>query len=323
MKVGVVGTGFMGDIHLSTYKKMNDVSIVSVVDVDGAKARTAADRYGAAAYESVHEMLAGEPVDGVSICTSDEHHVEPTLMCLRAGVPVLLEKPIATTLADADEIIAAAEDSGTALLLGHVLRFEERYRMAAESVRKGAIGEVVSIFARRLNAASQQDRLKGRVSVLSFLGVHDFDICTWIAGGSPQKVYADARRGFLQARGYDVEDQVFTTVRYDNNVVACIESGWVFPDTHPRKADFALEVVGTAGVINLDLMDLGMSICGSDGFVYPSFSHGVEGELRHFVSCAAGTVRPDVDGAAGRSALELAIAASESVRTGRAVDLPL
>jgi len=312
----------MGEVHIRAYQSLPQATVAGVFDTDEEKARRIGEQYGVRVFDSLPSMIESGAVEAVSVCSSDEYHVAPTLACLEAGLPVLLEKPIATSLEDADRIIEAADKSSAPLLVGHVLRFEEHYARAKEAVDAGEIGRVVSLFARRVNAASAQERLKGRVSVLSFLGVHDFDICSWFAGGRPVRLYADSAVGVLSGRGYQVEDQAFTTVRYDNGVVACVESGWVLPDTHPRKADFSLEVMGEHGVINLNLMHQGLSIC-SDRFTFPAFSHGVAGELSHFLACAAGTQTPRISPPEARSALELSLAAVQSSTSGRAVALPL
>ena len=174
-----------------------------------------------------------------------------------------------------------------------------------------------------MNAASAQDTLKGRVSVLSFLGVHDLDLCHWMAKAPAVRVYSEVRRGLLSSRGFDVEDQTFTLVRFENNVIACVEAGWVLPDTHPRKADFGMEIVGTEGVINMELMSHGIAICDNQGYHFPAFGHGIEQELSHFLRCVRREESPGISGQEARDALELSLAAQRSAREGSPVELPM
>ena len=211
-KVGVIGVGFMGTHHAETYAAMPDAELMGVADIDQARAASVAEKFGIRAYEDMRQLLADPNVAAVSICTNDEQHVEPSLAALAAGKHVLLEKPIATTLGDADRVLAAANGSTKCFLVGHILRFEQRYVAAKQAVDAGQIGEVISIFARRMNAASAQNILEGRVSVLSFIGVHDLDLCHWIADAPAVRVYCEVRRGLLASRGFDVEDQTFTLV---------------------------------------------------------------------------------------------------------------
>ena len=323
MRVAVVGVGYMGTVHLETYAKMRDVELVGVSDVVHDVSAAASARFGCPAFSSVEELLNEAEPDAVSVCTSDEFHLAPTKALLEANVHVLLEKPIATTLADSLEIIRADDASKAKLLVGHILRFEARHRAVKAAAESGSIGDLATIWARRLNAASGQKRLAGRVSVLSFLGVHDFDLCNWIAGASPVRVYSDNHRGFLSSKGYDVEDGAFTTIRYDNGVIACVESGWILPDTHPRRGMFELLVTGAAGVIDLDLTSQGLSISDASGHTYPSFGFGIDEELAHFIRCAGGVEEPYVTAREGHTALEVSLAAAESGKSGQAVKLPL
>ena len=323
VKTGVIGVGYMGLIHAGAYSTLPEAELAGVTDADEGRAREVAGRLGVHLYATTAEMVADSEIEAVSVCTNDEQHLEPTLAALAAGKHVLLEKPIATTLSDADRIIQAASESKGSLLVGHILRFEKRYARAALEVQNRAIGDVVSIYARRIGAASTQDTLKGRVSVLSFLGVHDFDICRWIVGSRATRVYAESRKGLLASQGYDVEDQAFTTIRFESNALACVEVGWVLPESHPRRGSFQLEIVGTRGSIDLDLTASGIAVCDDTGYRLPNFGHGIEGELRHFLACARGDVEPLVDGPAGRDALEISLAAQRSAETGLPVELPM
>ena len=322
VRVGVIGVGFMGRMHAAAYAKMRDVELAGVVDLNASRARRVAEELGAQVYEGVGALVADPRIDAVSVCTNDGDHRPPVQAALAARKHVLVEKPIATTMEDADAMIASAASSDRLLLVGHLLRFEPRYREAKQALDAGSIGTVVSVFARRIGAASTQESLKGRVSVLSFLGIHDFDLCRWYAGAPATRVYCEERRGLLAARGFDVEDQTFSVVRFANNVIACVEAGWILPDTHPRRGDFQLEIVGSDGTINLDLMSGGMAISGSEGYRYPSFGHGLEQELRHFVDCVRGDAEPAIGPTDARLALELTLAAQRSAREGRPIDLP-
>ena len=321
IKVGVIGVGFMGRNHALAYKKIPEAELVGVADVDSERSRAVADEAGVQSYTDSHDLLVESGAQAVSICTNDQFHVEPSLAAFHAGSHVLLEKPIATTLEDADRILEAAEEAGRCFLVGHILRFEPRYLEAKNAVDSGEIGDVISVYARRLNHQGAQDVLKGRVSVLSFLGVHDFDVCQWLTGSRASRVYCESADGLLRSRGYNVEDQTFTTIRFDGGAVACVEAGWALPNTHPRQADFALEVIGTKGVINLELMSSGISLCGQDGLRYPRLGDALEKQLEHFVHCIRGLESPAITGQEARHAMEISLAAQESAKNCLPVEL--
>ncbi len=321
LRVGVVGVGVMGTQHAEAYARNPLCELVAVADVRPESAEAAAERFGAAAYGGAAEMLAECEVDAVSVCTSDGAHVEPALACFAAGKHVLLEKPIATTIDDADAIIDAASRAGVRLLVGHIVRFDPRYALVKQRLDDGELGELDAVFARRLNNVGSQDVLRGRVSVLSFLGVHDFDYILWLSDSRPVRVHTESVAKVHRAAGYDVEDHTFTLVRFADGSIACVEAGWVLPDSHPRRADIKLEVIGTRGMAQVDLLATDIAVCAEGGWEIPPIGHAIDAEVTHFLRCALGEEEPLITGEEAREALRLSLAAQESARTGRTVEL--
>lgn len=324
VRVGVIGVGVMGTIHAEAYARHPLAQLIAVCDLDRTRAEAVAAKCGARAYTDSSRLLARDDIDAVSICTPDQSHLEPTLAALAAAKHVLLEKPIATTLADADTIIRASESSRGLLMLGFIVRFDPRYARVKELLAGGDLGQLKSIYARRHNCLAAQDVLQGRVSVLSFLGVHDFDIMCWLADSPAVRVYTEAATGILSSRGFDVEDQTYTLVRFANGVVGCADIGWALPASHPRKADFMLQAIGSEGVADLDGMEQGLRIYQADrGTQFASFGHSINAEVSHFLDCILHDAPPLITGADGRRALEVSIAAQRSAKTGAVVHLPL
>ena len=322
--VAVIGVGWMGQVHAAAYARHPLARLVAVCDVDPDRARQVGEECGAEIDTDLHALLDRDDVEAVSICTPDQLHVDPTLAALQAHKHVLLEKPIATTLGDADTIIAAVEASTAKCMVGFIVRFDPRYARVKEMVDTGELGELQCVFARRHNSLAAQDVLKGRVSVLSFLGVHDFDIMCWFAGARPLRVHTEATCRVLKARGFDVEDQTYTLVRFANGVVGCADIGWALPTTHPRKADFKLQAIGTQGVADLDMMEQGLRTCvEGQGVQFPSFGHSIDAEVSHFLECIIQDKPPLITAQDGRVALEVSLAAQESAATGRIVELSL
>jgi predicted dehydrogenase len=321
VKVAVVGAGLMGAQHAEAYSHNRSARLLAVVDVREEVARSVADRFAARACSDVSEMLAETDVDAVSICTSDAQHTAPALACFAAGKHVLLEKPIATTLPEADEIIQAARSAGVKFLMGQIVRFDPAYAHVQARLAGGELGELEAVFARRLNHVGSQDTLQGRVSVLSFLGVHDFDYILWLSGSKPVRVHTESVAKVHKAAGRDVEDHTFTLIRFANGVVACVEAGWVLPDSHPRRADFKLEVIGTHGMAQVDLLGGGLAVCTERGWELPPMGQALNSEIAHFLDCILDDKQPLVSGEDGREALRLSLAAEESARTGRIVEM--
>ena len=316
--VGVVGVGNMGLHHVEAYRRTPRATVEAVADVDEARTRELAQRLGAQAFTDARQMLERTGVQAVSICTNDERHVEPALACFEAGRPVLLEKPVATTLADADRIIGAAEGAGTTLLIGHIVRFDPRYADVQRRAEAGEFGTIEAVFARRLNQVRSQQVLRGRVSVLSFLGVHDFDYLCWLCG-RPVHLHTESVAGVHRAAGYNIEDHTYTLVRFESGAIACVEVGWLLPDTHPCVADIRLDVTGSRGTAAIDLIPRDYILCGQHGWQMPMLRHALDEQIDHFLDCVEGTATPRITGADGRLALAMSLAAQRSAAEGRIV----
>lgn len=321
----------MGRAYAQLIAQLPAVELAGIVDVAETTGREAAASHGVAWYESTGALIAAGNVDGVIVANVEAAHAEPCLAALRHGVGVLVEKPIATTVADAEAIIDAATASRAALLVGHVLRFDARYALVRAAAASGEIGTPLTISARRLNGKGAQRRLKGRCSLPLFLGVHDYDLVRWIAGGEVTQVMAQSRWGFLSAQGYAVEDATWALLTFDNGVVAVVEAGWILPDGHPSGFDQRLEVTGTAGRAEVAGANAGLSITTDDRQTWPDAAlwptlHGrvggaLERQTAHFLDCLSHGTPPLVSGADGLAALRIALTVEQAARTGGAISV--
>ena len=146
--VGVIGVGFMGEMHAKLYSDLPNVELVGLYDQKLARASEIAESLGVKAFGSLEELLAHDGIDAVSICVSDNYHLKPTLAACKAGKHVLLEKPIATNLDDATRIVEAASENNVRFAIGHLLRLDPRYAQLKHYVHGGGIGTPISIYTR-------------------------------------------------------------------------------------------------------------------------------------------------------------------------------
>lgn len=331
LRIGVVGAGFMGRMYAQIVHAHPLAELAGVADLDIAVARSAVEQLGAPAYTSVEELLERGSLAGLIVATVEDAHVAPCLAAFERRVGVLVEKPLATTIADATAIVEAARRTGSVLMVGHVLRFDARYVSLWETVANGGIGEPLTVYARRLNGKDAQKRLHGRCSLPLFLGVHDYDIVRWTVGSEVTQVVAQARRGFLSGQGYPVEDASVALLTFANGVLATVEESWVLPDGHPTGFDQRLEVNGTTGRVELVGHYGGVVVMSDQRESWPDTAlwptvHGrvtgaLERETDHFIECLRTGRQPLVTGEDGLTAVRIALAVEESARTGQAVSL--
>jgi UDP-N-acetylglucosamine 3-dehydrogenase len=279
---------------------------------------------GVQGYVDYRQLLEREDIDAVSICTTDERHVEPAVAAAQAGKHVFVEKPLALTPQECDRIIHATDVAGVSLMVGHILRFDPRYVAARQEISKGGIGDPIHLYIRRNNRLSSAQRLAGHTSALFFLGIHDIDFLNWCMGAKPERVYAQAITKALR----DTPDAVVGLLTFPGGVVASLEASWVLPEAYPGGLDARFDAVGSAGMLSVDGSPKPVTVVGQqveqiDVFYAPELCGDTAGilrdELEHFVRCIHRGTRPRVSGEDGRTAVEVACAIQESCRSGQMV----
>ena len=166
LRIGVIGLGWFGEIHCDTIVSVPNLELAALCTRKPERLSGLAQKYGVRkTYRDYHDMLADPEIDAVSIVTMWDQHTEPAIAALEAGKHVFLEKPMASTVADCRKIIAAAKKSRGILLVGHICRFNPRYRMAKQAIDAGRIGKIVALSSRRNIPAAWTPEKIGRAHV--------------------------------------------------------------------------------------------------------------------------------------------------------------
>lgn len=287
LSLGVVGVGRMGQLHARTIAECEFARLVAVVDPDAVTGRSVADRYGVSYFSDVSAALADSRIDAYVVAVPDRLHVKPSCELLLAGKPVLLEKPMAHSLAAAREIAQAAERGGARLMVGQLCRFDPRYQRAAEAVANGLIGEPIHAKAGRISYSVVGTRMNGTSSVMFYMGVHDVDAIQWVTGRSIRSVYSRAASKLMPSLGVKSEDVILSLVEFEDGTIGQLFNGWTRAVTDPVGIDGRLEVHGTKGVVEIDVRDHGLRIYGHDGLVLPDAVHRPEVNGRIWGALAA------------------------------------
>ncbi|RLQ85296.1 Gfo/Idh/MocA family protein [Notoacmeibacter ruber] len=317
-KIGLIGYGEIGRAHAAALAQITESELTAIADPSQAAIK-AAESSGTKAIADYRELLADPEIEAVVIATPDHLHGEPAIAAAAAGKHILLEKPIAPTIEQSLKIRQAADEAGVKLMIGHTLRFFPEYQFAKERAASGDLGRLVSVFARRTNIITQSRRIQGRISVLGFLGVHDFDVLRWVVGAEPVRIFCENATSVTH--GYDVEDETFTTIRFDNGVVACLHCGWFVPENHPSGFDFKLDITGDKGIVNLDFANAVTTLHGTGGTKQPLLTPALVNENRAFVTALRQDASVPVSADDGMAAVAMVNAAEQSARTGKPVDL--
>jgi predicted dehydrogenase len=236
LRAAVIGAGSMGRNHARVYAEMDDAELVAVADADQATLNRVAQRYHVRTYTSFHEMLEREQLDLVSVVVPTEHHYAVASAALRAGVPTLVEKPVAATVDDGAALVALAHDLGVMLTVGHIERFNPAIIALKGQLEQGALGKVYQIHVRRIGPFPA--RIKD-VGVVTDLATHDLDIMHYLTDSHVTRLHAEIGRRLHTAH----EDLLSAVLRFENDIVGVLDINWLSP-TKVRE----LSVIGERGM---------------------------------------------------------------------------
>lgn len=323
IKVGVVGCGKISDCeHIPALLKLKNRAVISsLFDVDMAKAESAKNKHKLQSelFDSFNNLLKSD-IDAVVVATPNTLHYSQAMSALKAGKHVLVEKPMATTLGEADKMIEYAKSRKLTLQVNQSLRFHPVYLKIKELIEQGSIGELIHLRCIRANGFTPDKawspgarwftQKKFRGGLVMDIAVHMADMLCWYAG-RPDKIYATVS---TRVKNNDVPDNVSALMNYKSGATACLELSWTIP-----KGAALLEIYGEKGSIRLgfDSHNIQVALAGKE---YKTVKpRKARSSHQCFVDAINGKTVTPVPGEVGRAALACCLAIEQSARTGRAV----
>ncbi|MBH8564801.1 Gfo/Idh/MocA family oxidoreductase [Nostoc sp. CENA67] len=308
IRIGVIGVGNMGQHHARVLSSMKDVELVGVADINVERGLETASKYKVRFFEDYCDLLPH--VEAVCIAVPTRLHYAVGINCLLAGIHVLIEKPIAASISEAESLVNAAAESGCILQVGHIERFNPAFRELSQVLKTE---ELLALEAHRMSPYS--DRAND-VSVVLDLMIHDIDLLLELAASPVVKLTASGTRALDS--GY--LDYVTATLGFANGIVATLTASKV---THRKirrivahcknsftEADFLKNEILIHRQTNANsLTDHRQVLYRQDGLiekVYTSNIQPLSAELEHFVNCVHGGNQPSVGGEQALKALRLA-----------------
>jgi predicted dehydrogenase len=256
--LGIVGSGRIGTLRARLAEGHSAVASIAVSDLDPANAAGLAKLVGARSHGSDNLAVIEDPdVTAVIVSTSEGEHVAPMLAAIQRGKPVLVEKPIALTVREADQVLEALAQFGGHVRVGYSRRYKERYQIAKEQVLKGRLGTLTGGAARVFNSRSQALAMMARnphaTPVVDALTYY-VDLMNWLFEGRHiVEIYARGQTGVLKAAGHDVPDVSYAVLTYDDGAVVNLGVSYALPEKYPALGHAArVEVLGIGGVMILD-----------------------------------------------------------------------
>ncbi len=255
MRIGIIGFGIMGQLHYKACAQHAGCEVVAIAN-RGVEKRELAEKWGIAGrYELYSEMLSKEKLDLVIVATPDRHHLDPVISALKAGCDVLVEKPLAPTVAEAKEMEQVAAANGRKVVGNFTFRMDRDIQHIKQAIAGGSLGDVQYVNIRisdRIEVATEMLNWGGQSSPAEFLLPHSIDLARYLTGLEIESLTAFEKSGVLKSKGIDTHDMMHTVATMTGGARLLLESSWILPESYPSLVDFFIEIHGTKGSIRLD-----------------------------------------------------------------------
>ncbi len=324
LKIAVIGLGWFGEIHCETIAGIPELELAALATRRPDRLQAMSAKFDVRKSTTDYRKILADPsIDAVSIVTQWHQHVEPACAALESGKHVFLEKPMAMDLGECRRILETARSARGILQVGHICRFNPRYRMAKQAIEEGRIGRVVAMSSRRNIPLAWTHDIIRKIGPVVGDGVHDTDLMLWLTGDRIVSAYCQT----VTVRGLENPDVGQTMYRFESGATATMETAMCMPEQTPFDIDERLAIIGTEGIIhvqdtfpNLAIVDA-RKLSSPDTTYWPMFD-GVRGgalrdELAYFARTALDGRTPEIGRAEDAAAAVAAtLAAERSSRTG-------
>lgn len=341
LRVGIIGSAFSSNIHAEALEEVPEAKVMAVCSPNRAHAEEFARKWKIPSTETDYrKVLDRKDVDLVVVGIPNDKHREVVVAAAKAGKHVILEKPIAHTLDDADAMVAAAKKYKVKLMYAETICFSPKYVRAKKLVDEGAIGKLYMVKQGEKHSGPHSDwfydvRRSGGGAIMD-MGCHGIEWARWMYGKpKPKSVVAHCQR-VLHTQRTKGEDNSVVILEFEGGGIAVIEDSWA----KQGGMDDRVELYGTGGVVYCDLLHgSSMETYSSKGYGYAvekagetkgwtftvfeeAHLYGFPHEMRHFIRCVLDDQAPIETGEDGRATLEIIYAAYESAGKGKKITWP-
>jgi predicted dehydrogenase len=330
LRAAVIGVGSIGQHHARIYTALPATTLVGISDTDAGRAQEIAGRYAVPAYTDYREMLEVQTPDLVTVAVPTSLHHRVGIAAMESGAHVLIEKPIAGTLEEAEGLIACADRLERKLMVGHIVRFDPAIQALKQHLDQGELGRIFQIVCRRVGPFPARIR---DVGVVVDLAPHDLDLMRFVSGDEPLRVYAQTQ----QEIHTDHEDLLTALIHFKGGLTGVLETNWLTP-TKVRE----VTVLGERGMFRVDSLTKDLyfyenALANGEMWSALEMLKGVsegrmvrfplqryeplKAELEAFAQAVLNDAPVPVSGQDGLQALRLALALVESGQTHQVVKL--
>ncbi len=333
VKMGVVGLGNMGMEFCAMIDRNYRSELKAVCESVPERLEESAGRFGVDGYADYAEMIEKADLDAIYIALPDFAHREVTELAARAGLHILLEKPLATDTTDGEAMLDTVNDADVMAMVCFANRWNPPFVAAKRAIDAGEVGRIISCNI-RLN-----DRIFVPTKMLSwaaesdsswFLLSHALDIASWLNGREVKRIYATGVKKLLVGMGIDTYDSIQAAVIYDDDSQGIFEANWVLPEGAPRMYDFKLEMIGEKAAVQINTTDQMVRFITPEKYEYgDGLASEIAGQflnpsaymLESFLQTVQGETEPTATFEEGLENVRVLEALHRSLDTGQAVDV--
>ena len=341
IRVGLIGSAFCSNIHAEAFEEVANAQVTAVCSRTRANVEAFGRKWGVSNIDTDYrKLLERKDVDVVVVAIPNDLHREVVVAAAEAGKQIIIEKPLARTLDDADQMIAACKKNRVKLMYAETIIFSPKYVRAKKMADEGAVGDVYLVKQGEKHDGPHTpwfyDVQRSGGGALMDLGCHGIEWARWMYGKPKVKsVYAHLQR-VHHKKTTQGDDNAVCIIEFEGGAIGMIEDSWA----KPGGMDDRIEIYGTEGVIHCDLLHgSSMRTYSKKGYGYAvekagdtqgwtfavfeeAHIYGFLHEMKHFVDCILNDKQPSETGEDGRVVLEILYAAYESAATGRKIEWP-
>jgi len=331
VKVGIIGCGAIAErLHFPGYVNCPEAEVTCVCDVEESRARKMADRFGVRlVYTDWQKLLKEAPIDAVSICLPNFLHSKVTVAAAQAGKHILVEKPMATSTKEAEEMVTTARKNRVVLMVEQTLRFLPVVEVAKHFLSQGIIGKINTIRARSGSASPKAfsptakwyfEKEKSRGGALLDVGIHGIDLVRHLVPKKIIEVYATV--GTLERKVAPLEDNAICVYRFEDGTFGSLEASW----TNRPRTIHSVTLYGQKGTMRLESYgdrSLNFYLFNPDRTIIPSIPPESQwgGACGYFIHCIQNKETPFISGEEGLRSLEIILNTYRASKEGRPVAL--
>lgn len=301
ISVGIIGAGRFGQLHLKAYADSDLAQINAICDTNPETLKKLCDKYNCKGYLDYHEFLSQANVEATSICLPPYMQADIAVDALHAGKHIMLEKPVATTLQDAQKIKSALAQSKQRLvaMVGYIERYNPSLRRVKELLKEDYLGDLYRISIKRGSRFSMRVPWAWETGMFVHMLGHNIDILRWFLEDEVERVNVESDSFMHKVPGED--DNICALIRFKKGAIAVTEDCWTLPGNYPHEeCDFRMDIVGTKGSMIVDNTNQMISLCNLEkGWYYPGSlrwpggvenasgmeSYALKDEMNHFLRC--------------------------------------